>query len=90
MPTSKVTRKGQITIPQEIREALGIREGDMVEVSLAGGKVELRRVAPWGELAGSLGDRAHLVPGGEPQLRGAAEAAWAEEASERLGRGGPA
>lgn len=86
MPTSKVTRKGQITIPQEIREALGISEGDMVEVSLAGGKVELRRVAPWAELAGSLRERAHLVPDDEPHLRGSSEEAWAGEAAERLGR----
>ena len=84
MPTSKVTRKGQITIPQEIREALGIREGDVVEVSLAGGRAELRRVAPWGERAGSLRDRARLVPDDESALRAAGESSWAGEASERL------
>ena len=61
-----------------------------MEVSLAGGRVELRRVAPWAELAGSLGDRASLVPGGEAALRGTAAAAWADEASERLDRDLPA
>lgn len=30
----KVTRKGQITIPKEYRELLGIREGDFVYMQL--------------------------------------------------------
>ncbi len=86
MPTSKVTRKGQITIPQEIREALGIREGDVVEVTLAGAGAAVRRVAPWSELAGSLQGRVPAAAGDEAALREANEAAWAEEAAERLGR----
>ena len=28
MPTTRVSSKGQITIPKAVREALGIREGD--------------------------------------------------------------
>lgn len=39
----KVTRKGQVTIPKNIREVLGIREGDLVEVSLEGGRVVLSK-----------------------------------------------
>ena len=31
---SVVTRKGQITLPAEIRRSLGIREGDKVAISL--------------------------------------------------------
>jgi antitoxin PrlF len=31
MPSAKVTSKGQITIPQEVRERLGVSEGDRVE-----------------------------------------------------------
>jgi len=31
MPSAKVTSKGQITIPQEIRERMGVSEGDRVE-----------------------------------------------------------
>ena len=31
MPTAKVTSKGQITLPKEVREALGVSPGDRVE-----------------------------------------------------------
>lgn len=31
MPTATVTSKGQITIPREVRQALGIEAGDRVE-----------------------------------------------------------
>lgn len=32
MPLVKVVRNGQVTIPKEIREKLGIKEGDLLEV----------------------------------------------------------
>jgi AbrB family looped-hinge helix DNA binding protein len=31
MPTAIVTSKGQITIPKEVREALGVQTGDRLE-----------------------------------------------------------
>jgi AbrB family looped-hinge helix DNA binding protein len=34
---TSVTRKGQITLPAEIRRSLGIKEGDKVAVSLVSG-----------------------------------------------------
>ncbi|HEC35582.1 MAG TPA: AbrB/MazE/SpoVT family DNA-binding domain-containing protein [Anaerolineae bacterium] len=37
----KVTRSGQITIPAAIRQALNLREGDYVEVSLADDRIIL-------------------------------------------------
>lgn len=42
MPTSSVSSKGQVTIPIEIRNRLGIREGDRVEFVVEGGKTILR------------------------------------------------
>ena len=40
-----VTRKGQITIPAPIREALGIKEGDTVNVALEGDAVMIEPVS---------------------------------------------
>ena len=46
MLASKVTTKYQATIPLEVREKLGIRQGDMVAFELENGSVRLRRVVP--------------------------------------------
>ncbi|MEO7851359.1 MAG: AbrB/MazE/SpoVT family DNA-binding domain-containing protein [Rubrivivax sp.] len=44
METSTVTSKGQVTIPMEIRRALGLRQGSKVAFAQKNGKVELRVV----------------------------------------------
>jgi AbrB family looped-hinge helix DNA binding protein len=44
MKVAKVTSKGQITIPQEAREALGIHEGTYLEVTAAANELRLRKV----------------------------------------------
>lgn len=41
--TGKVTTKGQVTIPQEIRDRLGIHPGSTVEFSVDGDVVRLRK-----------------------------------------------
>lgn len=43
---SKVTTKYQATIPQEIREFLGVRQGDAVAYEIEDGEVKLRRASP--------------------------------------------
>jgi AbrB family looped-hinge helix DNA binding protein len=40
---TKVTRKGQITVPVAVRRALGLQEGDHVAVLLDGNQVKLER-----------------------------------------------
>lgn len=42
--TSTVSSKGQITIPQEIRTRLGLKEGDRVEFVIEDDKTVLRPV----------------------------------------------
>lgn len=44
MPVTKVTRNYQITIPAEIRKALGIKEGELLEVKLENGKIVIERL----------------------------------------------
>lgn len=41
---AKVTSKGQITVPAEVREALGLAQGDMLAFELKAGYAELSRV----------------------------------------------
>ena len=40
---TRITRKGQITVPVEVRRALGLREGDSVAVLLEDGQARLER-----------------------------------------------
>jgi AbrB family looped-hinge helix DNA binding protein len=52
MKVAKVTSKGQITIPQQARELMGIREGTYLEVRANGDELRLRKlrsVRPLGE-----------------------------------------
>ena len=76
-----VTRKGQITVPAEIRRALGIHEGDKLAVSIADAKtrrVSLRLVGSVAELTfGSVTPRRR--PEDLDELRRAFEAGVAEE-----------
>lgn len=44
MPDSVITRKGQVTIPKEIRDHLKAREGERVAFALRGNEVVLRLV----------------------------------------------
>lgn len=42
MPLVKVIRHGQITIPKELRQALGIEEGDLLEVELKNSQMVIK------------------------------------------------
>jgi AbrB family looped-hinge helix DNA binding protein len=42
METTSVTSKGQVTIPKEVRQQLGIRQGSRIEFAVVGSHVEMR------------------------------------------------
>jgi transcriptional pleiotropic regulator of transition state genes len=43
----RVTSKGQMTIPGRIRRVLGISEGDVLLVTVAGNEIRLRKMEPF-------------------------------------------
>ena len=58
MPLVKVLRHGQVTLPKEFREILGVIEGDLMEAELDGSRILLkpkvvvdREAAPSADLA---------------------------------------
>jgi AbrB family looped-hinge helix DNA binding protein len=85
---SVVTRKGQITLPAEIRKSLGIKEGDKVALSLAEldeGKVILRPVRSAAEMTfGAVAPRKR--PEDFQELRQQFEEGIAEEAMAETAR----
>ncbi len=52
--THRVGAKGQVVIPKEIRDRLGIRAGDLVTFWCDGDAVSVRRVAEVTSLVGCL------------------------------------
>lgn len=42
MPLVKVIRNGQITLPKAIRDSLGIKEGDLLEVKLRDSEMTIK------------------------------------------------
>lgn len=56
--TSTVSSKGQVTIPQEIRTRLGLREGDRVQFVIEGDQTVIRpargHVNPFDQYIGAL------------------------------------
>ncbi len=58
MPSSTISSKGQVTIPLEIRQRLGVREGDRVEFVVENGRTFIRPARgpanPFQRYAGAL------------------------------------
>ena len=53
-PSARVSSKGQITIPRDVREALGIKQGDSVHFHVNGRSATIARDSNLLELAGSI------------------------------------
>jgi len=54
MGSTKITRKGQITIPKEVREKLSLGVSDKLEVKVVGNLIVMERFEPFETLKGSL------------------------------------
>lgn len=79
-----ITRKGQVTVPAEIRRELGLKQGDKVAFIIDEGEVRLARTGSVvAKTAGAFKSR--KPPLTAEQLRESAERAMAEEAVQRMG-----
>ncbi len=47
MLASKLSSKGQVTIPKEVRETVGLKPGDMVAYEVKNGVISLTRINPY-------------------------------------------
>lgn len=54
MPNAKITSKGQVTIPVEVRDALGLGHGDMLAFEVRADYAVVRRVPTAAEVAAEL------------------------------------
>jgi len=70
MPIVTLSAKGQIVLPRDIRDALGLMEGDRVEVTLKGNQLILSPLSAFSQknwrdwrgcLAGTQALREHLA-----------------------------
>ncbi len=75
---SKITSKGQTTIPAEVRELLGLKPGDTVTYEIAEKTVRIGKARSALEFAGILYD-----PNRKPLTIDEMKSAWPEAALER-------
>jgi AbrB family looped-hinge helix DNA binding protein len=54
MSKTKITRKGQITIPKEIRDKLSLKESDNLDVKIMDNLIVMERIESFDSLKGSL------------------------------------
>jgi AbrB family looped-hinge helix DNA binding protein len=52
--TAKLTSKGQVTIPKNVRDTLGLREGDSLLFRVDGGRAVIAKTPDLLELGGSV------------------------------------
>ena len=78
---ARVTSKGQVTVPVEVRRGLGIEEGDVLVFEIASGYATLRKRRPTLEVAEEV--RKHYLAGREPRAITNREAIEERFAAER-------
>jgi AbrB family looped-hinge helix DNA binding protein len=83
--TMPLSRKGQVTIPAEIRQALGLKEGDRVTFIQEGDRVRIERTGSVVERTAGMLKGPRLFASAEEE-RAAFEMAVAEEVAEEMNR----
>jgi len=68
MATVKVSPKYQVVIPREVREELGIRAGEKVQIFLYDGRIEFVPVKSVRKMRGMLKGMDTIVPRDEDRL----------------------
>lgn len=61
----RVTSKGQVTIPKEIRDEFGLLPGTEVEFVSDGGEIRVRKMAESRRRGREIADRLRRAPGGD-------------------------
>lgn len=86
MRAVKVTRKGQITLPAELRKEFGIEEGHVLYVAKGEHGIEIRTPGSFvARTAGIFRDyAAHLPPLEPDEIRELAAQAWLEDVVDEL------
>lgn len=82
VPRAKLTSKGQLTVPKEVRDRLGLKVGDKVAFEWEGDSVRLKV-----ERRRSIGEFKGMLPAGReyPGKEGERRAAREHAAQELLG-----
>lgn len=81
-----VTRKGQITIPAEIRRALSINEGDKVLVAFDDGEVRLERYGSVAERTAGIFYDPNRLPRSIDEVIAAEKEAFQQGVAEEVAR----
>jgi AbrB family looped-hinge helix DNA binding protein len=77
---TSLTRKGQLTIPKDVRDALGLKPFDKIEVTIVDGEARLRKARL------SLDDIAGSVPPLDIPIEDMARIAKEERARRKYGK----
>ena len=55
--SARIDDKGQLTLPKELRERLGLSEGDTLVLESQGKRIVARKAPPSGDVHGELAER---------------------------------
>lgn len=80
--STTMTRKGQVTVPAELRKKMGLKRGDKVAFVLDDGVVRFERARSVVEMTKGIFKSDAPALSAE-ELRRAAEEAWADDVVER-------